>query len=269
MHTLERADGVETAGSERTTSTIARSLAHAPTHILRRVNEHRRAQGLPEIRVARPGPTGPGVWVRDRKTGRIVPVTSSSSRSPARPTPAAVPAVRTRVLLLPCPSFTDAPGHHIQEPLPEAIAPKAFGRADELNAERSFNLQFGHHGPKLAYAGPSLRAIDTPHGLVLEWIVDARLPMARDALQAIAAGCGVSVALKIRDCQTVRVPNPTRLVTRATLCHVALLPDDRPAYAAACAIAFPGSRPGNADELRRQIDKLVAEARFRWRRYSR
>ena len=54
-----------------------------------------------------------------------------------------------------------------------------FGRAADLNRERSFNLQFGHHGPKLAYAGEALRAIDTPHGIAVDsrgnvWIADSR-----------------------------------------------------------------------------------------------
>lgn len=272
---VEHRGGMEFAHEDRATAAVERSLRHAPAHIVRRINEHRRAQGLAEIRVARPEATGPGVWVVDKRTGQLVPASAArtigtTSRSPARPTPtrrASQPTrVVERVLLLPCPSFADAPGHNIGATLPETISPRAFGAAADLNRERSFTLQYGHHGPKLAYAGEALRAHDTPHGLVIEWIVDPRMPMARDALQAIKAGCGVSVALKVHESRTVRLPWPTTSVTRATLYHVALLPDDRPAYAAATAMSFPGSTPGNADELRRQIDKLAAEALFRWRR---
>ena len=171
-------------------------------------------------------------------------------------------------MILPCPSFTDAPARNLGAMLPETISPRAFGAAADLNREKSFTLQFGHHGPKLAYAGAALRAHDTAAGLLLEWILDPRMPMAREARQAIKAGCGVSVALKVHESRTVRLPWPTTSVTRATLYHVALLTDDKPAYPAACAMSFPGSRVGNADELRKQIDKVVAEARFRWRRSS-
>jgi hypothetical protein len=266
--TIERRGMIETAAEDRATAAAARSLAHAPAAIVRRVNEHRRRSGLPEIAI-RPEPTGPGVWVRDRTTGRIVPV--GSSTPPPRPTTprASPPAIRTRVLILPCPSFTDAPARNLGKALPETISPAAFGRAADLNRERSFDLQFNHHGPKLAYAGEALRAIDTPHGIALEWIVDPRMPLAGEALRAIDRGCGVSVALKIHESRTARLPFPTTLVTRATLHHVAILDEDRPAYPAATAMRFPGSSVGDSDELRKQIDKVVAEARFRWRRAAR
>jgi hypothetical protein len=266
---VERRGGMEFASEDRATAYAARSLRHAPAHIVRRVNEHRRRSGLTEISTPRPEPTGPGVWVLDKRTGRLVPASAArtigSSRSPARPTPA---KVVERVLLLPCPSFTDAPARNLGAMLPETISPRAFGAAADLNREKSFTLQFGHHGPKLAYAGQALRAHDTAAGLVVEWIVDPRMPMAREARQAIKAGCGVSVALKVHESRTVRLPWPTTSVTRATLYHIALLDEDRPAYPAACAMSFPGSTLGNAHELKRQIDKVVAEARFRWRRSS-
>jgi hypothetical protein len=103
---------------------------------------------------------------------------------------------------------------------------------------------------------------------VIEWIVDPRMPMAREAREAIKRGCGVSVALKVRDSRTVRLPWPTTSVVRADLLHVALLDEDKPAYPAACAMSFPGSRVGDTSEINRQIEKLVAESRFRWRRSS-
>jgi hypothetical protein len=266
--TIERRGGMEFASEDRATAAVARSAAHAPPNIIRAINRNRRAAGLAEIRVARPEPTGPGVWVRDRTTGRIVPV--GSSTPPARPTTprASPPAIRTRVLILPAPSFTDAPARNLGTMLPESIAPTAFGRAEELNRDRGFDLRLGHAGPKLAYPGTALRAIDTPHGTVFEWIVDPRMPLAGEALRAIKAGCGVSVGLKIGETRTLRLPYPVNVVTRARLEHVALLDQERPAYPAATAMAFPYSTVGDADELRQQIDKVVAEAQFRWRRAS-
>jgi phage head maturation protease len=269
---VERRGGVEHASEDRATAAVERSLSRAPAHIRRRVNEHRRRSGLAEIAVPRQEPTGPGVWVM--RDGRLVPASAArtigSSSSPVRPTPKrnanAVAAIVDRVLILPCPSFTDAAARNIGSTLPETIAPRAFGAAADLNRERSFDLRMGHHGPRLAIAGAALRCHDTTHGLVFEWIVDGRMPMAPDALRAIKRGCGVSIAFKAIESRTVRLPLPTNVVTRATLYHVALLDEDRPAYAAGAALTFPRSRAGDAEQLRKQIDALVAEARFRWRR---
>jgi len=255
---VERRGGMEFAAEDRATAYAERSLRHAPAHIVRRVNEHRRRAGLTQIATPRPEPTGPGVWVLDKRSGRLVPASAArmvgtTSRSPTRATPT---RVVERVIILPCPSFTDAPCRNIGSMLPETISPRAFGTAADLNRERSFDLRLGHHGPRLALPGEALRCHDTAAGLVIEWIVDSRMPMAREAREAIKRGCGVSVAF------------PTTTVTRATLLHIALLDEDRPAYPAACAMSFPGSRVGNDDELRRQIDKVVREAAFRWRRSS-
>ena len=267
---VERRGGVEFAREDRATAYAERSLRHAPAHIVRRVNEHRRRSGLAEISPPRPEPTGPGVWVLDRRTGRLVPASAArtigtTSRSPARSTPT---KIVERVLLLPCPAFAEAPARNLGAMLPETISPRAFGAAADLNRERSFDLRLGHFGARLAIAGQALRAHDTPHGLVIEWIVDPRMPMAREAREAIKRGCGVSVALKVRDSRTVRLPWPTTSVVRADLLHVALLDEDKPAYPAACAMSFPGSRVGDTSEINRQIEKLVAESRFRWRRSS-
>jgi len=268
--TVERRGGVEYAAEARELAAVTRSLAHAPAGIVRRVNEHRRRSGLAEIAAPRPEPTGPGVWVM--RDGRLVPASAAravtTSRSPARPVSAARKFV-DRVLILPCPSFSDAPARNIGTLLPEAIAPTAFGTADELNLDRGFDLRLGHHGPTLAHAGTALRAIDTAHGLALEWCVDKRMPLAGEALRAINAGCGVSVSFKISETRTLRLPNPTVVVTRARLEHVALLDECLPAYPAAVAMRFPNSVQGDANELRKQIEKVVAEARFRWGRSPR
>jgi len=271
---VERRGGMEFASEDRATAYVERSLRHAPAHIVRRVNEHRRRRGLTEIAAPRPEPTGPGVWVRDRKTGRILPAPmpgTSSSRTPAKPaTPRAAPRTIERVILLPAPSFSDAPARSIANAIfPETIAPTAFGTAAELNADRELDLRLGHHGPRLALVGGGMRFHDTPHGIAVEWIFDPRMPMAREARQAIRGGA-VSLAMKIAESRTIRLPRATTLVTRARLLHVALLPDnERAAYPAATAMIFPGSRAGDAGQLRKQIDEVIAEARFRQRRASR
>ena len=271
---VERRGGVEYASEDRATAYAERSLRLAPPHIRAKVNEHRRRSGLTEIAYPRPEPTGPGVWVLDKRTGRLVPasaaMTTTASRSPTRPTPtrrATLASIVERVLILPCPAFAEAPARHVGSTIPESISARAFGPAHELNRDRGFDLRLGHHGPLLALAGDSLRAHDTPHGTVIEWLVDGRVPASRDALRAIAARCGVSVSMKIGESRTMRLPSPTSVVTRARLEHVALLTNDQAAYPAATAIRFPGSTRGSDDELARQIDKLVAEARFRsWRK---
>jgi len=267
-HEVENRGIVETAASERATAAVSRSLANAPPHILRSVNVARRRRGLPEIAAPRREPTGPGVWYRDRKTGRILPApmpTSSSSRSPAKPaTPRAAPRTIERVILLPAPSFSDAPARSIANAVfPETISPTAFGTAAELNADRSLDLRLGHHGPRLALVGGGMRFHDTPHGIAVEWIFDPRMPMAREAREAIRRGA-VSVAMKIAESRTIRLPRPVTLVTRARLLHVAILgDDDYAAYPAAVAKMFPGSRAGDAAQVREQIAAVIAESKLR------
>jgi hypothetical protein len=255
---------VEHASEDRATAAVARSLQYAPPRIRARVNEARRRRGLPEIATPRPEPTGPGVWIADRATGTIRPVTSGSPRSPARPAASRGSAVVERVILLPAPSFADAPARSIARALlPETISPTAFGTAAELNADRSLDLRLGHHGPRLALVGGGMRFHDTPHGIAVEWIFDPRMPMAREAREAIRRGA-VSVAMKIAESRTIRLPRPTTLVTRARLLHVAILgDDDYAAYPAAVAKMFPGSRAGDAAQVREQIAAVIAESKLR------
>jgi hypothetical protein len=258
---------------EVATAAVTRSLRYAPPHIRRSVNRARRRSGLTELHFASATPDV-GVWVRDRATGTIRPATTTTSRSPARPatpraTPRPVPAVVERVLIVPCPSFADAPARNVRSAFDETIAPDAFGPAAELNRDDRWDLRLGHHGPRLALPGPALRAHDTSHGLVVEWHLDSRMPMAPEAREAIRRGA-VSVAFKAIGTRTIRLPEPTTLVTRATLLHVALLPDNQqPAHPAAVAMLFPGSRLGDDRELREQIDAVIRESKFRnWRSKS-
>jgi hypothetical protein len=264
---------VEHASEDRATAAVTRSLRYAPPHIRRSVNRARRRSGLAELHFPSATPDV-GVWVRDRATGRITSAMPTASRSPARPTtpratPRPVPAVVERVLILPCPSFADAPARNVRSAFDETIAPTAFGTAAELNRDDRWDLRLGHHGPRLALPGPSLRAHDTPHGIAIEWIFDPNMPMAREAREAIRRGAA-SVAMIDMQTRTIRLPEPTTLVTRARLMHVALLPDNQqPAHPAATAMIFPGSRPGDARQFLEQLDSVVRESKFRnWRSKS-
>jgi hypothetical protein len=169
-------------------------------------------------------------------------------------------------VILPCPSFSDGDARSIGSAFAETIAPDAFGTAADLNRDSSWDLRLGHHGARLALPGPALRAHDTRHGLALAWTFDPRMPMAREAREALKRGA-VSVAMTDMVTRTIRLPSLTTLVTRARLRHVALLVDnERPCYPAAVAMSFPGSRAGDERQLREQIDAVVREALFRVRR---
>jgi hypothetical protein len=264
---------VEHASETRETAAVTRSLAHAPAHIVRSVNVARRRRGLPEIAARRPEPTGgPGVWVVDKRTGRLVPATAArtigtTSRPPARATPRATPGrVVERVLILPCPSFSDAPSRNLGTTLPETVSPTAFGTAAALNADQNIDLRLGHRGPRLAIVGGGLRFHGTQHGIIAEWIIDPKAPMAAEARQALRRGAA-SVAMLEMQTRTYRLPWPTTCIVAARLHHVALMPDgERPAYEASVAMRFEGSRLGDDRELREQIDAVIREARFRARK---
>jgi hypothetical protein len=92
---VERRGGVEYGTEDRATAYAERSLRNAPAHIRRSVNVARRRRGLAEIAAPRPEPTGPGVWVLDKRTGRLVPASAArmvgtTSRSPTMATPTKV-----------------------------------------------------------------------------------------------------------------------------------------------------------------------------------
>jgi len=270
-HAVETRGIVETAAETREVAAVTRSLAHAPLHIVRSVNLARRRRGLPEIASPRSEPTGPGVWITDKRTGRLVAVTTatipttSSSRSPARPaTPRATQGrVVERVLILACPSFSSAPARNLRTTLPETVSPAAFGTAAELNADRNIDLRLGHRGPRLAIVGGGLRFHDSPVGVIAEWIIDGKSPMAAEARQALKRGTA-SVAMLDMQTRTFRLPWPTTCVVAARLHHVSILPDgERPAYEASVAMRFEGSRPGDDRQLREQIGAVIREAKFR------
>lgn len=274
---------------QREENGAAAAIARAPEHIRRSINAVRATRGLsPVLSVADAQALaerqladqaavqarehrGTGVWLNG-PGGTLVPASRSRSipvRPAARSTPSA-PTRGTRVLMLV--AYGEAPAANVRGELPEAIAGGAFGSADELNKViGSFDLRSGHRGPRLAVAGSRLRAIDSRHGLIVEWLPNER-SWDREAVRAIESGRNaVSVGMKVRQSRTARLPYPTRFITDARLDHVALLldGDERPAYAGACARVFRFAALDDEAELRRHIDALVASARFKSNRARR
>jgi hypothetical protein len=239
--------------------TIEASLRNAPPQIVAKVNRARRQVGLPEIdlpagRDDRGGGSGPGVvWDprsphRPRGGGLVV-----GSRLPAPP------ALATRVLLMPV--LMDASARNVGRSLPEAIAPGAFGAAADLNRGGRWCLRSDHTGPVFDYAGPRLRAIDTAHGLAVEWLPDLRLPWARDAVGAIEAGRNAcSVSMVIHERRIAHLPHPVELIARATIEHIALLlePGDRGCYPGARSVVFRNCRPDDPGQLSEQLRALYS-----------
>lgn len=149
--------------------------------------------------------------------------------------------------------------------LPETLALNAFGSVEELNRYPDWDLRVGHHGPRLQVAGPRLRAHNSPAGLVVEWLPDLTLPWCRDAVAAINAGRnGVSVGMKVISQRLARLPTLTTFITEARLLHVALLTEEgrRPVYGGSRAKVFPSVYRDDADELKRNIDAVVENARW-------
>jgi hypothetical protein len=232
------------------------ALRHAPARIVSRVNAARARCGLP--------PIGGTAGHDDRGGGRLGVWWDPDS--PHRPRGgglavgsrlAAPPASLTRVLLTPV--MMDASARNVGRSLPEAIAPRAFGTAADLNRGGGWSLRNDHTGPVFDYAGPQLRAIDSPHGLAVEWLPDMRLPWNRDAVAAIEAGRdAVSVSMLIHERRVAHLPHPVELIVRATLQHVALLlePGDRGCYPGARARVFRDSRPDDRAQLSDQLRSL-------------
>lgn len=237
---------------------VESSLRNAPPHIIAKVNLARVRCGLPQI--VRPaghddhGGGGravhrdPGLPHRPRGGGLAV-----GSRL------AAPPASLTRVLLMPV--LMDAAARDVGRSLPEAISRGAFGTAADLNRRGSWSLRNDHTGPVFDYAGPRLRAIDTPHGLALEWLPDLRWPWNRDAVHAIEAGHNaVSVGMVIDERRIAHLPHPVELIARAELTHVALLlePGDRGCYPGARAQVFRNCRRDDRAQLSEQLRSLYS-----------
>jgi len=223
-----------------------------------RLDQERRAAEVAAVELERRRTAG--VWIE--RGGRLVPVTTSKTRKPAATRTSSKGPVVTRVLLVA--AYGDATAADVRGRLPETIAADAFGRADELNRSRGWQLRDGHGGPMLATAGERLRAHDTSAGLVVEWIPNLAFPWDGEAVRAIENGStAVSVGMKIAETRTVRLPRPTTMVTRAKLTHLAILRgDERPCYAGARAIVFRAVWRDDPDTLRRNLDAAIERARW-------
>lgn len=282
------------AGSERYIETV---VDRAPAWVRTAINRNRIARGLRPVlgtaahraieaaaataRAAAEAAEGRrvGVWLDNG--GDLIPVTSSTSPRPAgtapRPSSSRIttsrtasrqggrgPILQARVLIMPV--YGRAAARDVGRDLDERVAPGAFGDAATLNTAGSWSLLAGgHEGILLAMTGDTLRAIDTPAGLVVAWDPDMSKAWHRDVVRDLAEGHRtVSVMMRAIQRRTVRLPDLHELVTSAQLQHIALLQRSgaRPCYPAARALVIRGAYRDDADELRRHIDKLVSECRF-------
>ena len=237
------------------------ALRHAPAHIIAKVNQARERCGLPQIPVAADqAARAVGVYWDPASPHRprdgIVVV---GSRAPASPAAARASARKTVTRILIMPVYGDAAARDVGRSLPEAISPAAFGSAASLNASREWCLRDDHDGPVFDHAGPQLRANDTPHGLVLEWLPNLRWPWAADAVRSIEDGhTAVSVSMTHMERRIAHLPHPVELIARARLDHVALLlRGQRGCYAGGRAKVFRDSWSDDPAQLEKQIAELV------------
>jgi hypothetical protein len=260
---------IERAAIREAFGAIDHPAANAPPAILRRINQRRAELRLPAIlpaihreafnarideflRDASPAATAP-------KRGPVwVDLTKTPARS-TRPTT----TYRTTVLLTVGHGL--ARGHSGPGTVGKRIARDAYGTADQLNADRGWILtKDGHGGPYVAMAGPALRAVPSKLvPLLVQWVPDMNRADHRDLVNRIEAGeRGVSANYVVEGRRLMKLPEPTEVVTRARLVHVALLPaGDDPAFPGARATVFR-NRPDTADELARQVAEVEEAARW-------
>jgi hypothetical protein len=240
--------------------------ARAPRHIRARVNEARRACGLPpvlaveeqlalrerllaNVEVAPVRDATPAVWIDPAS-----PVAPRSGRKHSNgywPASAIVSTV-TRAWMTP--EAGTAPAGSTGRARDERIVRGAFGLADDLNRSPGWLLRDGHGGPILAVAGPRLRAVDTAVGLAIEWLPDPSRSDHSDALRRIEAGamCSLHFAQAER-----LVSRGVDLVTRGRLLGLAIVTSG--AYPGAIAKVYR-DRPAGTIERRRQIADIVSAA---------
>lgn len=251
---------IEYASNDRGAGYAESALRHAPPHIIAKVNLARVRCGLPQILPPAPAERAVGIYWDPASPSR--PRNENVVVAPRAPVHAAgvraLAKTVTRVLIMPV--YGDAAARDVGRSLPEAISPIAFGKAASLNARGDWSLKDDHDGPILDYAGPQLRAHDTPNGLVLEWLPNLRWPWAADAVRSIEDGRNaVSVSMIGAERQITHLPHPVELVARAQLDHVALLlRGQRGCYAGGRAKVFRDSRADDKAQLSKQIGELIA-----------
>jgi hypothetical protein len=230
--------------------------ARAPRHIRERINEARRACGLPPVlaaeeRLAVAGPVHdatPGVWVDPAS-----PIAPRSGRKhgngywPA----SAIASTITRVWMTP--EAGTAPARSTGRDRDERIVRGAFGLADDLNRSPGWLLRDGHGGPLLAVAGPRLRAVDTAVGLAIEWLPDPSRSDHAEVLRRIEAGA-MMCSLTFTKAERL-ISRGVDLVTRGRLLGLAIVKSG--AYRGAIAKVYR-DRPAGPIERQRQIVEVVA-----------
>ena len=249
-------------------------LSGAPAHIRAAANRHRVASGLDPIlgvdelrdlerridgvraeALTRAG--GPGVWIDP--SSRLARKGAGASRSPA-----VVPTeYRSTVLIVVGHGL--ARGHGSPGTIGKRIDRGAYGSAEQLNGEPGWTLKDGHDGFMLSMAGPALRAIPSDTvPLIVQWTPDMTRADHRAVLERIEKGeRGVSANYLVEERRTMRLPQPTDVILRARLIHVALLPaDEDPAFPAAFASVYR-MRPNTPAELRRQVAEVEKAAQWR------
>jgi hypothetical protein len=240
--------------------------ARAPQSIRRKINEARRACGLPpvlaaderlasrerllaNVEAAPVRDATPGVWIDPRSP--IAPRSGRKHGNGYWPASAIVSTI-TRVWMTP--EAGTAPARSTGRARDERIVRGAFGLADELNHSPGWLLRDGHGGPLLAVAGPRLRAVDTAVGLAVEWLPDPSRSDLAAVLRRIEAGamCSLHFAKAER-----LVSRGVDLVTRGRLLGLAIVASG--AYPGAIAKVYR-DRPAGPIERQRQIAEVVAAA---------
>jgi hypothetical protein len=262
-------DHIERAAIREALGMIEHPAANAPPAILRRLNERRAEMGLPRILSAGERAVidsriddilrdaSPAATAAPKRGPVWIDLTKTPSRS-TRPTT----DYRTTVLLTVGHGL--ARGHGGPGTAGKRIARDAYGTPDQLNAEAGWILRDGHDGALVAIAGPALRAVPSKVvPLVVQWMPDMSRDDHRELVRRIEAGeRGVSANYVVEERRLMKLPEPTEVVTRARLVHVALLPaGDDAAFPGARATVFR-RRPDTADELARQVAEVEAAAKW-------
>jgi hypothetical protein len=239
------------------------AVANAPPHVRAAINRERATRGLAPLLTK-----SQRFDLEKQLAATAAAAYGAAAGRPARPAAvrAAPPVYIDRVLAVV--GYGLARGSDIGRDFDELIDKRAFGTADELNAEIGWLVKDGHDpkpGSILAMRGDRLRAHDSEIGLVVEWEPDHRLPWHRDLFRRIengATGCSPAFEHSERDRRYTRLPHLCTVVMRAKLMHLAIgLPRDGGAHRGCVAKAFR-ARKGNRDDLTRDIAAVVQAAQF-------
>jgi hypothetical protein len=254
---------------ERAAATGTDTLTHRwhaiPAEIRHRLNAKRRQRGLApivvearQIAATRPAPKEPGVYIDKRSPLANLIGGRDAGHGLLEPL-----AIRVLIPL----TLGRARGHLIGKALDERIDRRAFGTIEQLNRIPP-PLVLGHDGPPLSVRR-GITICDSPEGPVLEWLPDLGCRDHRDVVERIGRReiTGASVLMQIDEARRMQLPEPTSVVLRARLLHVAIMPPgSRPAYAGATCLVHRGAR---SEVGRREgIAAAIAQAHLEARRHA-